>query len=176
METLPKHGHRAPVKEYLRTQCLINICTSCDMTCANDGFASIYPLAQADLAQLVEHNLAKVGVAGSSPVVRSSESSSAASPGEAALFVAVVTRDQAITRPATPQTREVWSRHLVPRAVPTRKHAHSTRESPGGQACKASRPSGLRGRYVDPTGLLGNPVLLRDYFVTITEISSLMVL
>ena len=26
---------------------------------------------QADMAQLVEHNLAKVGVAGSSPVVRS---------------------------------------------------------------------------------------------------------
>ena len=27
--------------------------------------------SQADMAQLVEHNLAKVGVAGSSPVVRS---------------------------------------------------------------------------------------------------------
>ena len=38
--------------------------------------ASPYKLAyiiflQADMAQLVEHNLAKVGVAGSSPVVRS---------------------------------------------------------------------------------------------------------
>ena len=35
---------------------------------SNPGVASIY----ADVAQLVEHNLAKVGVAGSSPVVRSS--------------------------------------------------------------------------------------------------------
>ena len=30
-----------------------------------------YQLAHADMAQLVEHNLAKVGVAGSNPVVRS---------------------------------------------------------------------------------------------------------
>ena len=48
---------------------------------SNPGFASRnYPgapapvlvlLTYADMAQLVEHNLAKVGVAGSSPVVRS---------------------------------------------------------------------------------------------------------
>ena len=62
------------------------MCTHCDRTCVKERFPSIYSLAQADLAQLVEHNLAKVGVAGSSPVVRSSESSSAVSPGEAALF------------------------------------------------------------------------------------------
>ena len=34
----------------------------------------VYPL-RADVAQLVEHNLAKVGVAGSNPVVRSSDTS-----------------------------------------------------------------------------------------------------
>ena len=33
--------------------------------------------SQADMAQLVEHNLAKVGVAGSSPVVRSKRNSPA---------------------------------------------------------------------------------------------------
>ena len=52
---------------------------------SNPGFASRnYPgapapvlvlLTYADMAQLVEHNLAKVGVAGSSPVVRSKNSS-----------------------------------------------------------------------------------------------------
>ena len=50
-----------------------DMCTHCDRTCVKERFPSIYPLAQADLAQLVEHNLAKVGVAGSSPVVRSSD-------------------------------------------------------------------------------------------------------
>ena len=39
--------------------------------CATRGVHVIYFLADADVAQLVEHDLAKVGVAGSNPVVRS---------------------------------------------------------------------------------------------------------
>ena len=44
-----------------------------DAPCAGAGRSLSYPLrfAHADVAQLVEHNLAKVGVAGSNPVVRS---------------------------------------------------------------------------------------------------------
>ncbi len=42
--------------------------------CAPDGGMVVYPL-RADVAQLVEHNLAKVGVAGSNPVVRSIDTS-----------------------------------------------------------------------------------------------------
>ena len=42
---------------------------------SNPGFAStlfgVLTIGYADVAQLVEHNLAKVGVAGSNPVVRS---------------------------------------------------------------------------------------------------------
>ncbi len=176
METLPKHGRRAPVKEYLRTQCLINMCTSCDMTCANDGFASIYPLAQADLAQLVEHNLAKVGVAGSSPVVRSSESSSAVSPGEAALFVVVATRDQAITRPATPQTN---ARSLVsapsPSRVPARTRPQYT-QKPGRPGLQGKLAARAARTLCQSHRRLGKLLVPRRYFVTMTETSSLMVL
>ena len=149
-----------------------HMCTHCDRTCVKERFPSIYPFAQADLAQLVEHNLAKVGVAGSSPVVRSSEFSSAVSPGEAALFVVVVTQDrQSHAGQPHKQAREVWSRRPLPRAF-THEHTRSARKSPGDQARKASWPPGLRGRYVNSTDVSGNPC----YFVTMTETSSLMVL
>ncbi len=61
----------------------MQICTCClDPYGFEQHVQSVIPLArageiayitfsQADMAQLVEHNLAKVGVAGSSPVVRS---------------------------------------------------------------------------------------------------------
>jgi hypothetical protein len=39
--------------------------------CARAAVLLSYFLADADVAQLVEHDLAKVGVAGSNPVVRS---------------------------------------------------------------------------------------------------------
>ena len=121
-----------------------DMCTHCDRTCVKECFPSIYPLAQADLAQLVEHNLAKVGVAGSSPVVRSSESSSAVSPGEAALF-----------------------RYGPPSAYTKRPGRPS---SQGKLATRATRTLCQSHRR------LGKPLVLRCYFVTMTEISSLMVL
>ena len=148
------HGHAgtpAGVQTYM--------CTSCDKACVKEGFPSVYSLAQADLAQLVEHNLAKVGVAGSSPVVRSSESSSAVSPGETALFVVVVTRDQAITRRATPQTS---TRSMGPAPSPSRVHArtHPQHAHEKARAAKLARQAGRPG-YADamsiPAGVLGNP-------------------
>ena len=39
--------------------------------CIGNSVELVYLLADADMAQLVEHHLAKVGVAGSNPVVRS---------------------------------------------------------------------------------------------------------
>ena len=39
--------------------------------CIGNSVRLVYLLADADMAQLVEHHLAKVGVAGSNPVVRS---------------------------------------------------------------------------------------------------------
>ena len=50
---------------------------SCNFALANEGFVLVIKgsyslkLFFAEIAQLVEHNLAKVGVAGSSPVFRS---------------------------------------------------------------------------------------------------------
>ena len=41
------------------------------MSCIGNLVGLVYLLADADMAQLVEHHLAKVGVAGSNPVVRS---------------------------------------------------------------------------------------------------------
>ena len=49
--------HLAPV--FQKCPCIVN------------SVELVYLLADADMAQLVEHHLAKVGVAGSNPVVRS---------------------------------------------------------------------------------------------------------
>ena len=139
------------------------MCTHCDRTCVKERFPSIYPLAQADLAQLVEHNLAKVGVAGSSPVVRSSEFASAVSPGEAALFVVVVTQDQAIARRATPQTS---TRSMEPAASSSRVHARTHPQ----YTQKPGRPSSQGKLAARATRTLcqfhrrfGKPLLLRHH-------------
>ena len=139
------------------------MCTHCDRTCVNERFPSIYPLAQADLAQLVEHNLAKVGVAGSSPVVRSSEFSNAVSPGEAAFFVVVVTQDQAIVRRATPQTS---TRSMEPAASSSRVHARTHSQ----YTQKPGRPSSQGKLAARATRTLcqfhrrfGKPLLLRHH-------------
>ena len=55
------------------------------ITCVDIPFILIFCVSQARIAQLVEHNLAKVGVAGSNPVSRSLER--AESIKDSALFV-----------------------------------------------------------------------------------------
>ena len=85
------------------------------------------------MAQLVEHNLAKVGVAGSNPVVRSRKSPGGrgwAESWKSARWLACLLRAYKIGAPAVAEPGAYRNRLDVDRAAPTRLAAMKTSRSP----------------------------------------------